>query len=111
MAQYEDITIDQGTDFAMELYLINKDQSVKNLSNHTVAGKLKKTYNSDSSDTHDFAVTIATPTDGVATLSYRASGLANVAAFKASAVAAFRPATPSRACDARFQAMVHMPYC
>lgn len=69
MAQYEDITIDQGTDFAMELYLINKDQSVKNLSNHTVAGKLKKTYNSDSADTHDFAVTIATPTDGVATLS------------------------------------------
>ena len=69
MAQYEDITIDQGTDFAMELSLVNRNQTVKDLSNHSVAGKLKKTYNSDSSDTHDFSVTIATPTDGVATLS------------------------------------------
>ena len=69
MAQYEDITIDQGTDFAMELHLANKDDTAKNLTDHTVAGKLKKTYNSDSADTHDFTVTIATPTDGVATLS------------------------------------------
>ena len=43
MAQYEDITIDQGTDFAMELHLANKDQPTKNLTDHTVAGKLKKT--------------------------------------------------------------------
>lgn len=69
MAQYEDITIDQGTDFAMELSLVNRNQTTKDLSNHSVAGKLKKTYNSDSADTHDFTVTIATPTDGVATLS------------------------------------------
>jgi hypothetical protein len=70
MALYEDITIDQGADVAIELHLVNKDGSPKNLTNHTVAAKLKRTYNSDSDDTHTFNSIIASPpTDGVTTLS------------------------------------------
>jgi len=68
MAQYEDITIDQGTDFAIELHLANKDGTTKNLSNHFVNAKLKKTYNSDSADTKTFT-TVTDDSDGVVTLS------------------------------------------
>lgn len=69
MAQYEDISIDQGADIAVELHLVNLDGSPKNLTNHTVQGKIKKTYNSDSADTIDFVSNIiAPPTDGVVTI-------------------------------------------
>ena len=70
MAQYEDITIDQGADVAIELHLVNKDKSAKNLTNHTVAAKLKRTYNSDSDDTYNFSCIVANPaSDGITTLS------------------------------------------
>lgn len=71
MAQYEEITIDQGSDVALEIHLVDKDGSKKDLTNHSVAAKAKKTYNStDSADVFNFAAVIATPaTDGVATIS------------------------------------------
>ena len=70
MAQYEEFVIDQGTDIALELHLVENDGSVKDLTDHTISAKLKKTYSSDSDDTLDFTSAIATPaTDGVVTLS------------------------------------------
>ena len=70
MAQYEDITIDQGADVAVEIHLINKDGSAKNLTNHAVAAKMKRTYNSDSADTLAFNCIVAAPASGgVATIS------------------------------------------
>lgn len=70
MAQYEDLEFDQGTDVAVELHLQNKDGSIKDLTNHSVAAKMKRTYNSDSDNTTVFATLIATPaSDGVITLS------------------------------------------
>lgn len=70
MAQYEEFTIDQGADVAVEIYLVNKDNSRKNLTGHSVAAKLKKNYNSDSADTTSFTSIIADPaTDGVVTIS------------------------------------------
>ena len=70
MAQYEDITIDQGADAAIEIHLVNKDGSAKNLANHSIAAKMKRTYNSDSADTLAFTCAIVSPaTRGVATLS------------------------------------------
>jgi hypothetical protein len=70
MAAYEEFTIDQGADLAVELHLINVDGSVKDLTNHLVSAKLKKNYNSDSSDTTNFSTLVATPpTNGVITLS------------------------------------------
>ena len=69
MAQYEDITIDQGADVAIELHLVNIDGSTKDLINHTVAAKMKRTYNSDSADTHPFTCIVSSPTNlGIATL-------------------------------------------
>lgn len=70
MAQYEDITIDQGADVAVEIHLINKDGSAKNLSNHSIAAKMKRTYTSDSADTITFNSIVASPpTSGIATIS------------------------------------------
>ena len=51
MAQYEDISIDQGADVAVEIHLINKDGSARDLTNHSIAAKMKKTFNSDSNST------------------------------------------------------------
>lgn len=69
MAQYEDITIDQGADATIELHLVNTDGSKKNLTEHSVAAKLKKNYNSDSSDTTDFTTAITDALQGITTIS------------------------------------------
>lgn len=69
MAQYEDLTIDQGADAAIEIHLVNPNGSAKNLTDHAIAAKMKRTYNSDSDDTTIFAAVISDPaTDGIATL-------------------------------------------
>ena len=70
MAQYEEFTIDQGADAAFELHLTDTTGAAKNLTNYSVAAKIKKNYNSDSADTHSFTSIIASPsTGGIVTLS------------------------------------------
>lgn len=70
MAAYEEFTIDQGSDLAIEIHLVTVDGSAKDLANHSVAAKLKKNYTSDSDETTDFNAIIATPpSDGIITLS------------------------------------------
>jgi len=70
MATYEEFTIDQGADVAIELHLVDAAGEAKNLQFHSVQAKLKKNYNSDSSDTVTFNSIIAEPaTDGIVTLS------------------------------------------
>ena len=69
MAQYEEFTIDQGADVAIELHLVDRNDAVKDISNHNIAAKLKKNYNSDSSDTTSFAAIVSDADNGIATLS------------------------------------------
>ena len=71
MAQYEEFTIDQGADVAIEIHLIDPTtESAKDLTDHSVTAKMKKTYNSDSADTVDFNAIVTDPrTDGIVTLS------------------------------------------
>lgn len=70
MAQYEEIVIDQGADWAMELHLANQNGSTKDLTGYDVAGKLKRTYASDSDSTYAFGAIVAAPaTNGIVTLS------------------------------------------
>ena len=70
MAQYEEFTIDQGADVAVEIHCVNKDNSVKDLTGYTATAKLKKTYASDSDNTISFSSIVATPaSDGVLTIS------------------------------------------
>ena len=70
MAQYEEFTIDQGTDIAIEIRCIDPaTNSAKDLTNYDVAAKLKKTYSSDSADTTEFSAIVSSPSsDGIITL-------------------------------------------
>lgn len=69
MAHYEDISIDQGTDVAVEVHLTERDGSAKDLNNHAVSALMKKNYNSDSADTVAFSTAIPTPAaDGILVL-------------------------------------------
>lgn len=66
MAQYEEFTIDHGSDIAIKIHCEDENGDKKNLAGYSVAAKLKKNYNSDSSDTHDFTTSINAPTtDGI----------------------------------------------
>ena len=68
MAQYEEISIDQGTDVAITMDCFDETGAKKDLSNHTVYAKLKKNYNSE--DYTNFTAIINEPaTDGGVTLS------------------------------------------
>lgn len=71
MADYEDFTIDQGADVAIELHLQETDGSKKNLTGHYATAKMKRSYNSvDSDEIVDFTTTVTEPpTDGVLVLS------------------------------------------
>jgi hypothetical protein len=49
--------------------LVDKNDAVKDITNHTITAKLKKNYNSDSSDTTSFTTIISNPIGGITTLS------------------------------------------
>ena len=71
MAHYEDLTIDQGTDVAVEIHLVDRETGgKKNLQGYAVQAKMKKNYESDSDDTVDFLAMIYTPPEeGIVLLS------------------------------------------
>ncbi len=69
MAQYQEFTFDQGTDTTIELHLVDANGAAKNLLGYSIAGRIKKNYNSDSSDTTVFTTQITSNTEGKATLS------------------------------------------
>jgi len=69
MAQYEELTIDQGSDVTIELHLVDKNDTAKDLTGHTLTAKLKKNYNSGDSDTTTFTTIISNVTGGIASIS------------------------------------------
>ena len=66
MAQYEDLIIDQGADVAVELMLLEKDGSTKDLTGFSASAKMKRSYNADSDNTQAFSTIIdgQTPENG-----------------------------------------------
>jgi len=70
MAHYEDLQIDQGTDVAIEIYLVNPDNSPKDLNGYTVAASLAPRYDAPALEKVSFTAGVASPaTDGVVNLS------------------------------------------
>lgn len=70
MAQYEEFTIDQGTDVSIEIHLTNTDGSKKELNGYDVGATMKKNYNSTDSDSLAFACIVADPSSaGIINLS------------------------------------------
>lgn len=69
MAEYEEFTIDQGTDVAIELELVDAGGARKDLVAHTVTATLKKSYADSSGEATVFNSIIADPaTNGIVTL-------------------------------------------
>ena len=69
MAKYQEFTIDQGTDVAIELRLTKLNGDPKPLAGYSVASKMKKSYNSDSDNTHAFTAIVSDADNGYVTLS------------------------------------------
>ena len=71
-SNYEDITINQGTDVAVEIHLIHDSGSAYDLTNHSVAARLKRRFgdSADDPDTVDFNTIVVNPsTAGIINLS------------------------------------------
>lgn len=69
MAQYEELSIDKGSDITLQLELEDTSGNKKDLTNYTVAGKLKKTYNTPDGEATIFVTEIQAPAaDGVVNL-------------------------------------------
>lgn len=68
---YEDFTINQGTDIAIELHCTEPDGSVKDLSNHSLAAYMKRNYadSANDPDTVSFNGIISDAIGGIATIS------------------------------------------
>lgn len=69
MAYYEDITMDQGSDFNLELQLLNSDGSKRDVTNYVVQGKINRSYDADSDEAVLFTTRFIEP---------RTSGLINL---------------------------------
>tara|TARA_Y100000385_G_scaffold263550_1_gene296137 strand:+ start:474 stop:830 length:357 start_codon:yes stop_codon:yes gene_type:complete len=68
MAQYEEFSVDKGTDIAIEIHMLDANGNTKNLTNHSVSASLKRNYSSEASV--DFNSIIANPAvGGIATIS------------------------------------------
>jgi len=69
MSQYEEFTVDQGTDFSIKLELVNKDGTKKNLTGYSAAAQIRKTYSSSDSDAVTFVSQFEAPrSDGIINL-------------------------------------------
>jgi hypothetical protein len=70
MAQYEELSIDKGTDVTLQLELEDTNGNPKDLTSYIVAGKLKKTYNTNDVEATLFTTELQSPaTAGVVNLS------------------------------------------
>jgi len=70
MAHYEDLKIDQGTDVAIEIYLVNPDGSKKDLSGYSVAASMATRFDAPAIEKIAFTASVGSPaTDGIVSLS------------------------------------------
>lgn len=69
MATYEEFTIDQGTDVAIEIHMVDASGNIKNLANHSIHAQLSKSYNSSDSSIAFNAIVATPPEAGIATIS------------------------------------------
>jgi hypothetical protein len=61
MSQYEDFTVDQGTDFSIKLELVEKDGTKKDLTGYSAAAQIRKSYSSSDSDAVTFSTQFEAP--------------------------------------------------
>ena len=75
MATVQNIVIDQGTTFSLDINLTNDDASAKDLTNYTVASQMRKSY--EASTKTDFT-TVKVDNTGKVTISLTAAQTATL---------------------------------
>lgn len=78
MSTIVNLAIDQGSDFATTIQIVNDSGNVKNLSNCTAKAQLRKSYSSHANTS--FIVTIDNPMEGEIILSLSNATTANLKA-------------------------------
>lgn len=79
MAHYEDLTIDQGTDVTIDIYLVNPDGTKKDLTGYFPAARMALGYDADSDSKIAFSAAVKSPsTDGIVNLSLTNTQTANL---------------------------------
>ena len=71
-SNYEDIIINQGTDVAVEIHLVHDSGSAYDVTNHSVAARLKRRYGDSASDpdTINFnSIVVNPPANGIINVS------------------------------------------
>ena len=71
MAVYANLTVDQGTDFSSSVDVTDADGDPVSLTGYSVAGQIRKHYNS--STKVDFTATVSNATAGIISLSLSAA--------------------------------------
>ena len=71
MAIYSNFTIDQGTTFSADIDVTDADGDILNLTGYTVAGQMRKSYNSTTFTA--FSASISNATGGVVTIGLSAT--------------------------------------
>ena len=70
MAEYEEFDVEQGTDLTVELHLVTRDGAKKDLSDHAIAAKMKRSYSDSDGDAISFQGALISPhADGKCTIS------------------------------------------
>ena len=69
MAQFQEFTFDQGADTSIELHLVDKNGTAKNLTGFSVAAKVKKNYADSAGEATSFTTNITSATGGIVVLS------------------------------------------
>ena len=71
MAVYSDLSIDQGTDFTAEVQIDDTDGTTANLTGYTVAGQIRKSY--DSTTYTAFSASVSNATGGTVSIALTAA--------------------------------------
>lgn len=70
MAEYEEFEVQQGTDITVELHLTTQDGAAKDLTDHSIAAKMKRSYSDSDGEATNFQGLLVSPTTaGKATIS------------------------------------------
>lgn len=77
MAQFVELSMDQGTSFSVDITVINEDGSTRNVANSTFTSSIRKSYYS-SSVTANLTITTADAANGIIYANATAAQTANI---------------------------------
>jgi len=78
LADFIELDIESGANFAMQIEVTNSDETPRSLSNHTITSQLRKSYYSSTAT--DFIISITDSANGIVAMTLTANTTANLRA-------------------------------